>query len=141
MCLSRNWLAVIRRTTLEIYLTPAYTKSGFTRWRVLPFAHLVGSCTFSEPLDHTTLPGTSVTRFCISCDDGIIFDPVNIVVGLRCSYAHVVRHVVGCDLDSRDYFSPVYYIGSLQPLIFTSSPVTQEYPFLCNIYGTTHLPP
>ena len=76
MHLSEYWLAIVRRTTLEIYLTPAHTHmEKFSHWRTLPLTHLVGSATFTAMPRSTRInsrsPYSSPLRLCISCDDGI----------------------------------------------------------------------
>ena len=76
MHLSEYWLAVVRRKSLEIYLTPTHTRTEkFRHWRTLPLTHLVGSATFateSQPMTMLSRPPSPLPlELCISCDDGV----------------------------------------------------------------------
>lgn len=73
MHLSEEWLAVVRREVLEIYLTPSHSVTGkFDLWKSLSLSRLIGAATFSMHINlEPFTPAFPSLRLCISCDDGI----------------------------------------------------------------------
>lgn len=95
MHLCKNWLAVVRRQVLEIYLTPGYAGTGrFKHHQTLSLPHVVGSASFSQLFEPASpLPPSKSLRLCISCDDGIsvyrvLCDPSQSLLSLDCLLHH-----------------------------------------------------